>query len=110
MLRRLITGVLFEVLVGEDRVVREGEHPVVGILEDGIVGAEYLRGPSGADDVVEAMAVEGELVAALGLYLAQQRGGVVGDDVEETIRNVGRLASEGMKETNDMIIDIMIGN
>lgn len=34
--------------------------------------------------------------------------GIVGKDVESTIRNVGRLASEGMKSTNDTIIDIMI--
>ena len=35
--------------------------------------------------------------------------GIVGKDVEETIKNVGRLASEGMKDTNDTIIKIMIG-
>lgn len=36
--------------------------------------------------------------------------GIVGDDVEATIRNVGKLASEGMKDTNDTIINIMIGD
>jgi L-cysteine desulfidase len=30
--------------------------------------------------------------------------------IEATIRNVGRLAKEGMKETNDEIISIMIGS
>ncbi|MDO4939565.1 MAG: L-serine ammonia-lyase, iron-sulfur-dependent, subunit alpha [Lachnospiraceae bacterium] len=34
--------------------------------------------------------------------------GIVGKDVEETIRNVGRLAREGMSDTNDTIINIMI--
>jgi len=34
--------------------------------------------------------------------------GIVGKDVESTIKNVGRLASEGMRSTNDTIIDIMI--
>ncbi len=34
--------------------------------------------------------------------------GIVGEDVEDTIRNVGKLASEGMRDTNDVIIDIMI--
>ncbi len=29
--------------------------------------------------------------------------------VENTLRNVGRLGKEGMKETNDEIIKIMIG-
>lgn len=35
--------------------------------------------------------------------------GIVTKGVENTIRNVGRLAREGMKETNEEIIDIMIG-
>ena len=34
--------------------------------------------------------------------------GIEGKDVEETISNVGKLASEGMSKTNDTIIDIMI--
>ena len=34
--------------------------------------------------------------------------GIVGDGVEATIANVGRLAAEGMQETNDTIINIMI--
>ncbi len=34
--------------------------------------------------------------------------GIVGKDVEATIKNVGKLASEGMKDTNDTIINIMI--
>ena len=29
--------------------------------------------------------------------------------VDETIRNVGRLGKEGMRETNVEIIDIMVG-
>ena len=33
--------------------------------------------------------------------------GIVGNDVEETIRNVGTLASEGMKETDKVILGIM---
>lgn len=34
--------------------------------------------------------------------------GIVTTGIENTIRNVGRLAKEGMKETNDEIINIMI--
>lgn len=33
--------------------------------------------------------------------------GIVGRDVEETIRNVGILASQGMKETDRVILKIM---
>lgn len=36
--------------------------------------------------------------------------GIVGETIEDTIANVGRLAKDGMKETNDVIIDIMINN
>lgn len=35
--------------------------------------------------------------------------GIVTKGVEETIRNVGRLGKEGMKETNEEIIKIMVG-
>ena len=35
--------------------------------------------------------------------------GIVTDDVESTIKNVGRLGKEGMRETNEEIISIMIG-
>ncbi len=34
--------------------------------------------------------------------------GIVADTVEDTIKNVGRLGKEGMKTTNDEIIDMMI--
>ncbi len=33
--------------------------------------------------------------------------GIVGEDVEETVRNVGELASEGMRETDRVILKIM---
>lgn len=35
--------------------------------------------------------------------------GLVGDDIECTIANVGRLGKDGMEGTNDEIIDIMVG-
>lgn len=35
--------------------------------------------------------------------------GIVSDEVEGTLGNVGRLAREGMKKTNEEIIDIMVG-
>ncbi len=36
--------------------------------------------------------------------------GIVTKGVDETIRNVGRLGKEGMRETNEEIIDIMVGD
>ena len=35
--------------------------------------------------------------------------GIVSKGIESTLQNVGRLGKEGMKETNDEIIKIMIG-
>lgn len=54
--------------------------------------------------------------ALLGLNMAKQnRGfksgeGIVKEDVENTIQAIGRLASEGMEKTDDVILDIMIDN
>ena len=35
--------------------------------------------------------------------------GILGDNIEQTIRNVGRLGKRGMKLTNEEIIKIMVG-
>ncbi len=35
--------------------------------------------------------------------------GIINRDVEETIRNTGRLGKEGMRETDREIVKIMIG-
>ena len=35
--------------------------------------------------------------------------GIVAEDVEDTIKNVGRLGKQGMKRTNEEIIKIMVG-
>ncbi len=39
----------------------------------------------------------------------QPDDGLVGDDPEETIANIGRLGKQGMKYTNEEIIKIMVG-
>ena len=39
----------------------------------------------------------------------QPDDGLVGDDPEETIANIGRLGKQGMKHTNEEIIKIMVG-
>jgi len=39
----------------------------------------------------------------------QPDDGLVGDDPEETIANIGRLGKQGMKATNEEIIKIMVG-
>jgi L-cysteine desulfidase len=39
-----------------------------------------------------------------------QGEGLVGSDVEETVRNIGRMARQGMKNTDTEILNIMIEN
>ena len=50
--------------------------------------------------------------ATLAVYHKNLRGGegIVGADVEETIRNIGELASSGMQQTDDVILKIMTAN
>ena len=49
----------------------------------------------------------------MGYYMCKNKknfcggDGIVGDGIEKTIRNVGKLASQGMRETDRVIIDIM---
>jgi len=52
---------------------------------------------------------------AVDAYYAAKKGrglsygdGIVGADVESTISNVGTLGNDGMKETDDVILDIML--
>ena len=47
--------------------------------------------------------------ATLAFYHKVLHGGdgIVGDDVEDTITNIGKLAHDGMRETDDVILNIM---
>jgi len=44
---------------------------------------------------------------ALNKDVLKSGDGIVGVDIEETIRNVGELAQSGMKGTDETILDIM---
>ena len=44
---------------------------------------------------------------ALNKDVLKSGDGIVGVDIEETIRNVGELAQAGMKGTDETILDIM---
>ena len=34
--------------------------------------------------------------------------GIIGKDIEKTVRNLGRIGSIGMQNTDNMILDIMV--
>jgi L-cysteine desulfidase len=36
--------------------------------------------------------------------------GIVGENIEKTIKNIGRLAQEGMAGTDETILKVMIGS
>ena len=38
---------------------------------------------------------------------AWQRDGIIVDDIEKTIKNIGMIGSDGMAETDKMILDMM---
>ncbi len=52
------------------------------------------------------VAVTAALLACEGTRMPAQTG-VVGDSVEETIRNMGRVSNPGMASTDDVVLDIM---
>lgn len=39
---------------------------------------------------------------------ATKRDGIVTDDLEETLRNLGKLGNEGMSEANDEILKMLL--
>lgn len=74
---------------------------VSGVLCDGAnssCAVKIANGTYAAYDGI-AMAANGNVVA--------DGDGIVAGDVEATIRNIGELAQKGMKETDEVILDIM---
>lgn len=64
-----------------------------------------------------AMKIATTVTAAFDAYMLASQGrylhggdGIVAQDIEETIKNIGRLAGEGMHTTDKVIIDIMSKN
>lgn len=90
--------------------INEIEHTVINALA--IVSGMVCDGAKASCAAKIATAVEAGLLGRE-MYEEQQNfisgDGLVGDDAESTIKNIGRLGREGMKATNDEIINIMIG-
>lgn len=64
-----------------------------------------------------AMKIATTIYAAFDSYVLATHGkylhggdGIVAHDIEETLEHIGRLAQDGMKTTDEVIIDIMNGN
>ena len=74
---------------------------ITGIICDGGNYGCALKASTGAGSAVinALLAMEGVVIP--------EKSGIVGKTVEETMRNMGRIASPGMVQTNDTILDIL---
>lgn len=88
----------------------EIEHIVVNALA--IVSGMVCDGAKASCAAKIATAIDAGLFGR-DMYMDSQNfnsgDGIVGDDVEVTIKNIGRIGHDGMRATNDEIIGIMIG-
>lgn len=74
---------------------------MTGMLCDGAKEGCALKVSSGVSAAVTSalLALDGECISA--------NDGIIEEDVEQTIANVGRIGAEGMQETDKMVLDIM---
>ena len=90
--------------------LKEVEHTVVNALA--IVSGIVCDGAKASCAAKIASAVDAGILG-YNMYIRGQQfrsgDGIVSKGIESTLQNVGRLGKEGMKETNDEIIKIMIG-
>jgi L-cysteine desulfidase len=84
-----------------ESTIRNTVGDIAGMICDGAKTSCALKVAS----CVEA-AINGALLAMKGITIPG-RDGIVEDDVEACIRNIGRLGSVGMAETDKVILDIM---
>jgi L-cysteine desulfidase len=75
---------------------------VAGMICDGAKTSCALKVSSSVSAAIQAAFMGMSELAVSG------KEGIVADDLEESIRNLGRLASEGMRQTDKVILDIMV--
>ncbi len=76
---------------------------ITGIICDGAKVGCALKLVCGVDSALQAA-----MIACHGVTLPSTNG-VLGDTIEESLRNVGRIAAPGMLPTDDQILEIMMG-
>lgn len=75
---------------------------ITGMVCDGAKVGCAMKVASGVSCAVQSA------VLALGGTCIQSTDGIIDDDIEKTIRNLGTIGSVGMRATDDMILDIML--
>jgi len=76
---------------------------ITGMVCDGAKEGCALKVASGVSCAVQSA------VLALDGICVQPTDGIIDSDIESTIRNLGILGSMGMKQTDRLILDIMVG-
>lgn len=76
---------------------------ITGMVCDGAKAGCAMKVASGVSSAIQSavLAMEGHCIS--------EYEGIIEKDIEKTIRNLGRIGSVGMENTDHMILDIMIG-
>lgn len=75
---------------------------ITGMVCDGAKVGCALKVASGVSSAVQSA------VLALENHCVTSNDGIIEDDVEKTIRNLGNIGSKGMQVTDEMILNIMV--
>ncbi|MDD2491024.1 MAG: L-serine ammonia-lyase, iron-sulfur-dependent, subunit alpha [Bacteroidales bacterium] len=75
---------------------------ITGMVCDGAKVGCALKVASGVSSSVQSS------ILALDNICISDNDGIIEEDIEKTIRNLGLIGSEGMKHTDNMILDIMV--
>ena len=75
---------------------------ITGMVCDGAKVGCALKVASGVSSSVQSA------ILALENICISSNDGIIDEDVEKTIRNLGTIGSKGMQSTDNMILDIMV--
>ncbi|MPM08818.1 hypothetical protein SDC9_55134 [bioreactor metagenome] len=75
---------------------------ITGMVCDGAKVGCALKVASGVSSAVQAA------ILALDNICISDNDGIIENDVEKTIQNLGKIGSLGMQNTDNMILDIMV--
>ena len=75
---------------------------VTGMICDGAKSGCALKVSSGVGSAIQAalLALEGVVISS--------NDGIIEDDVEKTIQNLGEVGSKGMTQTDELLLQIMV--
>lgn len=75
---------------------------ITGMVCDGAKAGCAMKVASGV-----SCAIQSAVLSLSGICISDNEG-IIEEDIEKTIQNLGKLGSKGMQNTDDMILDIMV--